>query len=186
MSEWYRHACGHTSLKYAWGAEREYPNADPCEACREARIGTVIAFARHGAGLRGANLRDADLSGVDLTEATVTGANLVGAYLSRATLSDVRIDLDVPEVPHLDSAILAALAKGGTLTMDTWHSCATTHCRAGWAITLAGAAGAALEERLGSCAAGALIYHVSARYVPDFYASETLSLADIQAHAAAE
>ena len=36
---------------------------------------------------------------------------------------------------------LKAIEDGGKLDMSTWHRCGTTHCRAGWAITLAGAAG---------------------------------------------
>jgi hypothetical protein len=68
--------------------------------------------------------------------------------------------------------------------MASWHACATTHCRAGWAITLAGEAGAKLEAHVGPSAAGALIYQASAGYVPNFYATDAEALADIRAHAA--
>lgn len=45
---------------------------------------------------------------------------------------------------------------------------------AGWAITLAGLQGFALQEALGSAeAAGAAIYLKSTGSVPNFYASET-------------
>jgi hypothetical protein len=38
--------------------------------------------------------------------------------------------------------------------MDTWHTCETTHCIAGWAVHLAGAEGKALEEKHGAYLAG--------------------------------
>ena len=63
--------------------------------------------------------------------------------------------------------------------MSNWHTCETTHCRAGWAIHLAGKAGADLEERVGPAAAGAMIYHASTGRVPDFYANDVKALADI-------
>jgi hypothetical protein len=44
--------------------------------------------------------------------------------------------------------------------------------------------GAALERDLGSCAAGALIYHASTGRVPDFFASDDDARADIEACAA--
>jgi hypothetical protein len=69
--------------------------------------------------------------------------------------------------------------------MGSWHSCATTHCRAGWAITLAGEDGANLERQVGPSAAGALIYHASAGYVPDFHASNKDAMEDIKKRAEA-
>ena len=78
---------------------------------------------------------------------------------------------DIPVVPHIDAAILVQIEGGGKLRMADWHTCATTHCRGCWAITLAGVAGAALEDKIGSAAAGVLIYAVSRPGVPlpDFY-----------------
>ena len=69
--------------------------------------------------------------------------------------------------------------------MDRWHTCETTHCRAGWAIALAGDAGAALEKTLGSGGAGALIYakaYPDLR-IPNFYTSNELALEDIRSRA---
>jgi uncharacterized protein YjbI with pentapeptide repeats len=137
------------------------------------------------ADLRGANLSGTDLRGTDLRDANLRDANLRGANLRGANLRDANLSLGIiiPAIPNLDAAILAAVEAGGRLKMDTWHTCKTTHCRAGWAITLAGEEGANLEAELGSCAAGALIYQVSAGYVPNFYASDSEAMADIQAHA---
>jgi hypothetical protein len=133
------------------------------------------AAVKADANLRGANLRGADLGGADLRGADLRGANLRGAHLG----------IEVPVLPHLDQQILAAIEAGGTLNMATWHTCQTTHCRAGWAIHLAGAPGKALEARLGPSTAGALIYQASAGYVPHFYGTNEDALADIRVHAAA-
>jgi len=132
------------------------------------------------ADLRGADLRDADLRGADLRDADLRGAYLRDAYLSGAYLPIV-----APIVEHIDRVILNAIEHGGNLEMSSWHTCQTTHCRAGWAIHLAGESGYALEKQIGSCAAGALIYQASAGYVPDFFASNEDAMADMRAHAEA-
>jgi hypothetical protein len=67
--------------------------------------------------------------------------------------------------------------------MGTWHKCETTHCRAGWVITLAGDAGKAMEFCMGTPAAAALIYLASdptLERIPDFYASNEAALADMK------
>lgn len=147
----------------------------------------------HEANLRGAylsraDLHEADLSEADLSEANLRGANLRGANLSEADLRGANLrganlsGVDIPIVSNIDSKISAIVARGPeALKMDTWHTCSTTHCRAGWAIHLAGEAGYTLEKQIGGCAAGALIYAVSrpAKPVPDFYASNPDALASI-------
>ena len=45
--------------------------------------------------------------------------------------------------------------------MTAWHTCETTHCRAGWVVTLAGEAGKALENFHDTCLAASLIYRES-------------------------
>lgn len=124
----------------------------------------------------GANLSRANLSGADLSRAYLSGANLSGANLSGA-----RRLPPAPVVRDIDTAILAAIRAGGKLEMRTWHSCRTTHCRAGWAITLAGEAGAELEKELGPNVAGALIYAASrpGQPVPDFLASNEEAMKDL-------
>src|SRR5690606_29499960 len=52
----------------------------------------------------------------------------------------------VPTIPDIHATIYAAASQPGSLAMDTWHTCANTHCRAGWAVTLAGDEGKALEQ----------------------------------------
>jgi hypothetical protein len=152
------------------------------------------------ANLTGAVLTDADLTGADLTRAVLTRAVLTRAVLTDANLTDaVLTGAEIPVIPNIDAAILASIeaneatGKNG-LRMGGWHAarcdetnwCETTHCRAGYAICLAGAAGFALERKVGSAAAGALIYAASRpdKPVPDFYASDEDAMADIRACAA--
>ena len=145
----------------------------------------IEQLVKSEADLSGAHLSEANLSRADLSGADLSGADLSGADLSRADLSGAIGLPAAPTIANIDAAIVEAIDAGGALRMDTWHTCQTTHCRAGWAITLAGDAGAALEAQYGSCAAGALIYNASAGYVPDFYASDDNAMDDLRARAAA-
>src|ERR671925_240447 len=136
--------------------------------------GAKLAYA----DLTGANLTGADLTGADLTDVRLAGADLTGAILTEAILTGADLtgaDLagrTVPIVEDLDRKMAeVALAATDSLNMCAWHSCETTHCRAGWAITLAGTKGAALERAIGPSAAGAFIYFRSVGYVPDFFTS---------------
>lgn len=105
-------------------------------------------------------------------------------------------EVSVPVVKDLDAEILKAIERGGKLEMHTWHGrlcpgfhgesrlraevCGTTHCRAGWAIHLAGEAGIALELIMGPEAAGECIYLASTGCVPDFYADDDEAMKDIK------
>lgn len=42
--------------------------------------------------------------------------------------------------------------------MDDWHTCNTTHCRAGWVVHLAGEQGYKLEKDTSTCFAAMQIY----------------------------
>ena len=66
--------------------------------------------------------------------------------------------------------------------MDAWHTCGTTHCRAGWAVRLAGDAGYALERFHGSLLAGQLIYRASGYAINPgrFFDSDDDALADMK------
>jgi len=147
-----------------------------------------LCYANLGtADLRGANLRGADLCGADLRGADLCGANLCGADLRGANLPRW-----IPRIDHIHRAVHAAARKPGALDMGTWHrtdACGTTHCRAGWVIHLAGAAGEVLEGVYGTSAAAALIYQASdpkLERIPDFYVSNETALADMQRLAEAE
>jgi hypothetical protein len=149
-----------------------------------------------GADLRGAVLRGADLRGADLRDAVLSGADLSGAQRQIATdggaMFDGEVDYeklrdefrarrpDVPIVPALDKQICEIVSTGqGQLDMGAWHRCETTHCRAGWAIHLAGDAGRELELKYGSERAGGFIYRASTGRWPNFFADNDVALKDI-------
>ena len=66
--------------------------------------------------------------------------------------------------------------------MGTWHHpCGTAHCLAGWTVTLSGEAGVALEARLETDAAAALIWSASTdQPVPNWFVSNENALADLK------
>jgi uncharacterized protein YjbI with pentapeptide repeats len=140
------------------------------------------AYLRHadlrGADLRGAYLRHADLRGADLS-----GADLRGAYLRHADLrgADLR---GAPVIEDIHAKVYAAASQPGALNMGQWH-CGTSHCRAGWVVTLAGKEGADLEAKIGTSAAAMAIYMASdperwtTERLPDFYCGNETALADM-------
>ena len=161
-----------------------------------------------GAYLAGADLADANLAGAHLAGANLAGADLADAYnvpggvtqtdppetyerkpaaeryAERAARFRER-NPDVPVIPNIDAQILAAVeANPGALEMGSWHTCKTTHCRAGWAIHLAGEAGYALEKKYNAEQAGRMIYLASTGRVPHFYATNASALEDIRECAA--
>ena len=135
-----------------------------------------------GADLRGADLSGADLSGADLSGAYLSGAYLSGAYLSGANLRGVNLRDCPVKIPDIHKAVYEAASRPDALNMGVWH-CGTTHCRAGWVVTLAGDGGRALEYAMGTPAAAALIYIASdpkMEKVPNFYDTNANALADMK------
>lgn len=76
--------------------------------------------------------------------------------------------------------------------MTAWHKTdarGTTHCRAGWVVSLAGDGGRALEWAIGTPAAAAVIYVASdpkLERIPDFHCDNDSALADMKRLAEAE
>jgi len=68
--------------------------------------------------------------------------------------------------------------------MNTWHTCGTTHCRAGWVVHLAGDAGYALERFFNTELAAMKIYDASSdlpKVSPvHFYDGNEAALADMK------
>jgi hypothetical protein len=67
--------------------------------------------------------------------------------------------------------------------MSDWHTCETTHCRAGWVVTLAGKEGKLLEERTSTQFAAMMIYKASSEirvFPPRFFESNEVAMADIK------
>jgi uncharacterized protein YjbI with pentapeptide repeats len=140
-----------------------------------------------GADLSSANLSYADLSGTILSSANLSGANLRGANLSYADLSGANLSGAIlskcpVKIECIHRQVFEAARQDGALDMTCWHACGTTHCRAGWVVTLAGPGGAALEYVLGTSAAAAVIYMASdpnLERIPDFYCDNETALADM-------
>ena len=65
--------------------------------------------------------------------------------------------------------------------MGDWHTCETTHCRAGWVVHLAGEAGAALEKFHNTPLAAQLIYRESGAPINPgkFYEDDEAAMEDI-------
>jgi len=142
-----------------------------------------------GSDLRNTDFESAKLTYADLRNVDFRGAKLKHCVLSGADLRGAKFDLDIPIIPDIDKKIAKAIQAGRLLDMHYWHNdefdlngkCLTTHCRAGWAVTLAKKKGAVLEHDLGCGTAAALIYAVSRpdKRVPDFYASKEEAMKDI-------
>jgi uncharacterized protein YjbI with pentapeptide repeats len=135
------------------------------------------------ANLRGANLRGANLSEADLSEADLRGANLGRANLGRADLTGADLT-GGPVIEDIHAKVYAAASQPGALNMNMWH-CGTSHCRAGWVVTLAGKEGADLEAKIGTPAAAMAIYMASdperwkTERLPNFYCNNVTALADM-------
>ena len=180
--------CGGLSLKIVLERHRKWVrNEDGGEKANLSGANLSGAYLRDanlsGANLSGANLRDAYLSGANLSGAYLSGANLRGAYLSGANLRSV------PKIENIHQKVYAAASQPDALDMSSWHTCETTHCRAGWVIALAGEAGAAMEFCLGTSAAASLIYLKSdpkLEKIPDFHASNKDALEDMKRSAEQE
>ena len=66
--------------------------------------------------------------------------------------------------------------------MRHWHTCETTHCRAGWVVALAGEAGRKLERRTSALFAAMQIYKASGYEISPcrFFDSDADALEDMR------
>jgi len=72
--------------------------------------------------------------------------------------------------------------NGNQLNMSTWHTCDTTHCRAGWINHLAGKEGNELERATSPAFAAQQIYRASSPIEvapPRFYETNEVAMKDI-------
>jgi hypothetical protein len=78
--------------------------------------------------------------------------------------------------------VFDAAAAPGALDMGAWHTCGTTHCRAGWVVHLAGAAGYELERFHNTALAAQLIYRESGHPINParFYDNNADAMADMK------
>jgi hypothetical protein len=99
--------------------------------------------------------------------------------------------LGVPPIPRIENIhqrIYEAVSEPRALDMATWHTCQTTHCRAGWVVTLAGPAGKALEDFHNTELAAMLIYRESGYLINParFYDSNAAAMEDMRRLAGSE
>jgi hypothetical protein len=91
---------------------------------------------------------------------------------------------DIPVIENIHQKLFDAVSKPNALAMDSWHTCDTTHCRAGWIVHLAGDKGYALEAHTTTLFAAMQIYHNSQPKIPvspvRFFETNTVALADIE------
>jgi hypothetical protein len=87
-----------------------------------------------------------------------------------------------PKIENIHQKIFEAVSNPNALDMSDWHTCNTVHCRAGWAVHLAGAAGYELERFHGSLLAGQLIYRESGYPINPcrFFDTNAAALADMK------
>jgi hypothetical protein len=90
---------------------------------------------------------------------------------------------DVPVIKNLHTLLLSAVEQPNALDMSTWHTCETTHCRAGWVVTLAGPKGAALEKASSTLFAAMQICKASSPIKVSpvrFFETKEVAMADIK------
>lgn len=87
-----------------------------------------------------------------------------------------------PKIENIHQTIYAAVSQPQALNMASWHSCDTTHCRAGWIVHLAGEQGYALEKQVDTLFAAMLIYKASGYEISPnrFFDSNEDAMADMK------
>jgi hypothetical protein len=78
--------------------------------------------------------------------------------------------------------VFEAVSQPNALNMNDWHTCNTTHCRAGWVVHLAGDAGYALERFHNTALAAQLFYRQSGYDISPcrFYDNNQDAMADMK------
>jgi hypothetical protein len=89
----------------------------------------------------------------------------------------------IPVIPNIHAAVKHAVERSpDALDMSEWHTCETTHCRAGWVVALAGEEGRQLEKATSTSFAAMQIYKASSSirvYPQRFYGTDESAMADI-------
>lgn len=136
-----------------------------------------------GIDLRNMDLSGQDFEGGDFRNADFRGATLANLDLGGCQIKGAKFDLEgVPKIPDIHKRVYEAASQPGALDMSEWHTCSTTHCRAGWVTHLA-PGGTDLEIELGTDAAAALIYLASdpdLERIPSWYETNEKALQDMK------
>ena len=88
----------------------------------------------------------------------------------------------MPAIADIHRKVYESASKPDALAMDSWHSCETTHCRAGWVVHLAGEAGYKLERQTSPQFAAQQIYKASGYEISPvrFFDSNEAALEDMR------
>lgn len=89
----------------------------------------------------------------------------------------------VPVIENIHQKVYEAASQSDGLNMDTWHTCDTTHCRAGWVVFLAGEEGKKLEAHTSTQFAASMIYKASSPIrvsPPRFFESNEVAMKDMK------
>jgi len=91
--------------------------------------------------------------------------------------------LTIPKIENIHQEILKAVSVPNSLDMSDWHTCDTTHCRAGWVTFLAEKEGKELENKTSTAFAAFQIYKASSDIKVNhsqFYISNESAMKDIK------
>jgi hypothetical protein len=97
--------------------------------------------------------------------------------------ADESIMGNYPVIENIHQKVFNAASGEGALNMGDWHTCDTTHCRAGWVVFLAGEKGKLLEQETSTLFAAMQIYHKSSpiKVSPTrFFESDQVALEDMR------
>lgn len=92
---------------------------------------------------------------------------------------------NVPIIENIHQKLYETIKPNGhsnKLDMSDWHTCETTHCRAGWVVHLAGKEGYELENKTSTQFAAMQIYKASSPIKvspPRFFENNEVAMADI-------
>ena len=89
---------------------------------------------------------------------------------------------EIPIIEDIHAKVLAAASAPNGLDMSAWHTCETTHCRAGWVCHLAGEKGKELEAKTSPLFAAIQIYKASGYEISPcrFFDSNEDAIADMK------
>ena len=102
---------------------------------------------------------------------------------SKSDSGPTKTAFSIPVIRGIHNQILRAVSASHALEMGDWHTCETTHCRAGWVVSLAGTAGRVLERQTSTLFAAMQIYNKSSPipcHSHHFFESNEVAMADIR------
>ncbi|TDI70241.1 MAG: hypothetical protein E2O86_04035 [Bacteroidetes bacterium] len=91
--------------------------------------------------------------------------------------------MKIPKIENIHNQVLEVVSQDNALDMSTWHTCETTHCRAGWVVNLAGREGKELERKTSTGFAALQIYNASSEIKvspPRFFETDEKAMEDIK------